>query len=636
MKITNQRRANLRKRFVLFTLIAAMLITLVPAANVSAASAAYLTEDPNADPYPFPLDMNFLSKYLYGSAENTKGTVATYYAKEVPNEWLPHEMPASLKTSYWGKAVVHTTKAKVYFYPGTPSINYHKKRMDEINKTAYSYLGGHPDGNANLAFYCAETSEFKVLAYDATWVAIWSNGAIDVGRGLTSTCGGLGTEQYASWKPGVYFIPRKDVYITDARNQQLDIPTVTASGTATCNIYIKTTPASDNYVTAGLIETNQLFQITKSTPINGHYQIYYRQGLYYVNAKYVNLRMSNENKPAMQYNAVVTCSDRVNITTEANASSSVEGIAKKDAKLQVVKKNYGNGYSQVWFNSKKCYIPTKNLTGFETYLTLAALKKPSKAKGTLVIDSPWAAYGANAFTEAGLKILKKYHMDPDNSKALKKCLDTKNVYFMQAGESAPVYKVSKMTYSTEAFPDYKETGKLYKILYNGEICYVADVGNAPFTYYPGNKYSKKVKAETKVLRVYCQNGGSSGNLECYKINGQYYYKLDDIAYLMSKTNKSFHVKYDKTKDAMIINSMTAYKGKAASLKKGNGKKHKVTVPATSIVWDGEIVGIPCYKIDGKYYVSPDDIGELTDSRFESDGSGWCIWTLYPHKIDAVG
>ncbi len=201
-------------------------------------------------------------------------------------------------------------------------------------------------------------------------------------------------------------------------------------------------------MTAGLIETNQLFQVTKSTPINGHYQIYYRQGLYYVNAKYVNLRMSNENKPAMQYNAVVTCSDPVNITTEANASSSVEGIAKKDAKLQVVKKNYGNGYSQVWFNSKKCYIPTKNLTGFETYLTLAALKKPSKAKGTLVIDSPWAAYGASAFTEAGLKILKKYHMDPDNSKALKKCLDTKNVYFMQAGESAPVYKISKMTYST--------------------------------------------------------------------------------------------------------------------------------------------------------------------------------------------
>ena len=108
----------------------AMLITLVPTTNVSAASVAYMTEDPNADLYPFPLDMNFLSNYLYGSSENTKGNVATYYAKEVPKEWLPREMPASLKTGFWGKAGVHSTKAKVYFYPGTPSINYHKKRME--------------------------------------------------------------------------------------------------------------------------------------------------------------------------------------------------------------------------------------------------------------------------------------------------------------------------------------------------------------------------------------------------------------------------------------------------------------------------------------------------------------------------
>ena len=117
MKVTNQRRSDMLKRSVIFTLIMAMLITLVPTTNVSAASVAYMTEDPNADLYPFPLDMKFLSNYLYGSEENTKGNVATYYAKEVPKEWLPCEMPASLKTSFWGKAVVHSTKAKVYFYP---------------------------------------------------------------------------------------------------------------------------------------------------------------------------------------------------------------------------------------------------------------------------------------------------------------------------------------------------------------------------------------------------------------------------------------------------------------------------------------------------------------------------------------
>ena len=77
MKVTN------RKRTVIVILIMAMLITLVPTANVSAESIACLTEDPNADLYPFPLDMKVLSKYLYGSEENTKGNVATYYAKDM-------------------------------------------------------------------------------------------------------------------------------------------------------------------------------------------------------------------------------------------------------------------------------------------------------------------------------------------------------------------------------------------------------------------------------------------------------------------------------------------------------------------------------------------------------------------------
>ena len=44
MKITNQRRSDMLKRSVIFTLIMAMLITLVPTTNVSAASVAYMTE----------------------------------------------------------------------------------------------------------------------------------------------------------------------------------------------------------------------------------------------------------------------------------------------------------------------------------------------------------------------------------------------------------------------------------------------------------------------------------------------------------------------------------------------------------------------------------------------------------------
>lgn len=635
MKVVSQRRMTGLKKSVIFTLIIAMMITLIPT-DAFAASVAYPTEDPNADLYPFPLDMDFLSKYLYGSEENTKGKVYAIYGRTVPNEWIPREMPPSLKSSYWGKAVVYTTVAKAYFYPGRPPINYHKKRIEELSQTAYRYLGTHPDGQENLAFYCAITSEFQVIAYDEEWVAIWSPGGIDVGQGLTSTCGGLGTEQYASWKPGVYFMPRKYVYITDARNQQLDIPKITASGKATCNIYVKTTPASDKYVAAGLIETNQLFQVTKTTPINGHYQIYFKQGLYYVNARYVNLRFSDENKPTMQYNAVVTADDPVDITSQANASASVEGAVKKGAMLQVVKKNASSGYSQVWFNSKKCYIPTKYLGGFEDYYSLADIKKLGKPKGKLVLDAPWSALGNTAYSAEALKILKKYHMNPNNYKALQKIKAINGSYHMEDGDIATVYGINKYSYYSEDFPDYKEKTTIYKILYNGTICYTMDLGHETMNYYPGNKYSKKVKAETKQLWIYCNKNSGGGYVEAYKMDGLYYYKLDDIAYLMSKTNKSFNVTYDKAHDAIIADSMTPYKGKKATLKKGNGKKHKVTVPTTSFVWDGEVVGISCYKIDGKYYVSAAAIAELTDSRFEDTLYGWSIATTRPNKIDAYG
>lgn len=630
MKVMSQKTTTVLKMSVLFTMIMVLLITLIPA-DASAASRVHETEDPNAELYPYPLDMNVLSKYQYGSEENVKGRVLTRYSREVPPEWLPRDMPDSLKNyGIIGRAVVHTTRARIYFYPGETSVNYHKKRIEELSQTAYAFQGTHPDGEANLAFYCAETTEFKVLAYNALWVAIWSEGGIDVSRGLGSACGGIGTEQYGSWKPGVYFIPRRNCYITDVRNQA-DIPEVTASGTATCNIYVKTTPASDNYVAAGLIESNQLFQIINTTPINGHYQIYFKQGFYYVNAHYVNLKLSTENKPIIQYNAVVTGEEPVNVTSEADASSSVEGIVKKDAKLQVVKKDYGNGYSQVWFNSKNCYIPTKSLDGFEAYTSLETIKKLGKAKGKLVLDSPWSGLGATVFTPEGLKLLKKrdmnqYYIPETEFNAIN------GTYRMEDGDSATVYGISKYTYVTEDYPDIKEKTKIYKLLFNGKICYITDQGNITFTYYPGNKYSKKVTEKTKMLWIY----GDASNLESYNINGFDYFKLDDIAQMMAATNKSFDVKYDKADNAIIIHSMSPYKGKSAPMKKGNGKKHKASLPAISIVWDGEVLGIPCYKIDGNYYVTAHDIAWLTDSRIEDAHNGWRIMPTRPNKIDAVG
>ena len=74
-------------------------------------------------------------------------------------------------------------------------------------------------GNANWAFFNMNTTEFEVAAYDENRVGVWSDGGVDTSRGIGLPCGGSKYIPYGSWKPGVYFFPRKNCYILDINNQ---------------------------------------------------------------------------------------------------------------------------------------------------------------------------------------------------------------------------------------------------------------------------------------------------------------------------------------------------------------------------------------------------------------------------------
>lgn len=636
-----------RKSLVL-ALVVTMILSMVPADIFAYTNYPCETDKADAELYPFPIDMSVLSNYLYGSEANLEGKVRWKFNGNVPKEWYTREMPNSLGKYWIGNVVINNryrgsrSAATIYFYPGNPSINYHSKRIEELSKTKYKYRGPNNPSNANTAFMVAETTEFKMLGYNSEWVAVWDVGGIDESCGIGSTCGGIGTEQYGSWKPGVYFIKRKDCYITDIRNCDLNITPSTASATATCNTYIKTTPAKDNYVMAGMMKTNEMLQVTNTTPINGHYQIYFKDGLYYVNADWVNLKRSDENKPDMQYTATVKTTDPVNITSGASASSSIEGKAKDKFEIQVVKKDAGNGFSEVWFNSKTCYMPTSSLSEFIPYRSYPAVKKLGKAKGTLVMNGPWSANGETAYSPEAFKILKKYRMD--EGAAYKKINAINGFYHMSEGDTATVYSVSKYTYKSTINPKYKETVKVYKLVFDGKVCYTTNGGHQTFRYYAGSKYKKKVKSETKYFTVYKpskrkKNAGRSVAVESYKINGRYYYKIDDIASTLSVAHKSISVDYvkgtSKTNDAIIISSMSPYKG-TAPLKKGDEVQRYAYLTMTTLVWDGEVLGIPCYKINGYYYVDPEYFAMYLDSEYGETTGGWYIDPTMPYHVEAYG
>lgn len=629
------------KKSIVITLIMALIITMVPVNAFAYTGYPCETDKADAELYPFPLEMKVFSQYLYGSKNNLTGEVKWNYFKNVPSEWYQRKLPESLKNYDIGIATVNTryrgsrSAAPVYFEPtnSRPSKNYHDIRIQELSKTKYSYLGPNNPSNQNIAFYVAETTEFHLLGYDGEWAAVWDVGGIDQGRGLSSTCGGLGTEQYGSWKPAIYFIKTKDIYIRDVRSLDRNIPQVTASGTATCDVYLKTTPIAENYISGGMLKQNQLIQVTKSTPINGHYQVYFRDGLYYVNTKWLNLKRSDENKPAIQYNAVVKTTDPVEIKSQASASATSVAAAKDGYKIQVVKKNAENGFSEVWFNSKRCYIPTKSLTKFTSSCSYDGVKKLGKAKGTMVLNGPWSAYGGMAYTPEAIKILKKYKMDEDA--AAKKLIACNGMIPMTDGDISIVYGISKFVYKPE--PHYKESQTIYKVLYDGKICYIPILsGNLGryYNYYKVGKGKIKAKSQSKYITMYgTSRAWGEAKLETYKINNRYYFKIDDIAKLSAKTNKSFNVKFEK--NAIVVNSMSPYKG-TAPLKAGDGKTRYAEASTKSIIWDGQVVGLTCYKINGKYYVNMDEIAYLLDSQIDELKTGFYISTTLPNEVEAYG
>ena len=111
-----------------------------------------------------------------------------------------------------------------------------------------------------------------MVAYNEQWVAVWSTGAVDLSRGMGAICGASTGVMYASWKPGVYFFPRKYCYILDINNTLSEEPEIAAMGKATGTTIIKTSPDKDDYVKSGVYKVNQSFPIVDSTPVNGHLQ----------------------------------------------------------------------------------------------------------------------------------------------------------------------------------------------------------------------------------------------------------------------------------------------------------------------------------------------------------------------------
>ena len=107
--------------------------------------------------------------------------------------------------------------------------------------------------------------------------------------------------------------------------------------------------------------------------------------------------------------------------------------------------------------------------------------------------------------------------------------------------------------------------------------------------------------------------------DAYNIDGSNYFKLRDLAYVLSGTEKEFEVGYDETTKAITLTSGKAYTaigGEMAAKVAGD----KTATPTTSKIYlDGKEIAFTVYNIDGNNYFKLRDVGEAFDFGIDWDG-----------------
>ena len=152
----------------------------------------------------------------------------------------------------------------------------------------------------------------------------------------------------------------------------------------------------------------------------------------------------------------------------------------------------------------------------------------------------------------------------------------------------------------------------------------------------GNKTSLQVKASTHNVKV---NGKTVSPQGYYIVNGtQYgnnYFKLRDIAYLLSGTKGQFNVRWDKENERILLTSGTAYETVGGELADSSTVVEKIGKSTSTIVLDGEKIALDGYIINGNNYYKLRDIGKAIgfDVDFDNASSTVLVKTTSDYSGD---
>ncbi len=120
----------------------------------------------------------------------------------------------------------------------------------------------------------------------------------------------------------------------------------------------------------------------------------------------------------------------------------------------------------------------------------------------------------------------------------------------------------------------------------------------------GRTESLKVAPTTQSLSV----NGTSRNAEIYNINGSNYFKLRDIAMLLSGTKSQFSVDYDASSKMISVATGSGYAPQGGELASGADRSASCVRSTQVLVIDGRRVELTAYNLGGNNFFQLRELG----------------------------
>lgn len=114
--------------------------------------------------------------------------------------------------------------------------------------------------------------------------------------------------------------------------------------------------------------------------------------------------------------------------------------------------------------------------------------------------------------------------------------------------------------------------------------------------------------------------GQSTKFEAYNINGSNYFKLRDLAYAVSGSEKQFEVTWDGSKKAINLISDKDYTVVGSELVKGDGVAKAANLSTATVYVDDKEVSLTAYTIKGNTYFKLKDIAKAFNIGVTWDGA----------------